>query len=231
VDGNYYAGMGVSPSSIQGVSAQIEWFNTSLCIQDPDTPDWSWSLSWIGLIGPDDPNQDGFDIFQGGFGKCVPSGVGSCPGNAGISYHWWFWEYEAGACGNAQNSTFRKANKGNASAGTYLYKIDHRPASSRYSFSIDGTDQTFITESTVSTCWGGVSGAQIMNEMLDYRDQDAGTVGNHQEFSAVKYQNGSGFHSVNWAPGSCDANSQPSNWACNTSAASDRITTWDFRAP
>jgi hypothetical protein len=233
---NLYAGDNWVAGGLRGVQARIEWFNTQLCIQD-ETPDDSWSLSWVGIVGPNSPTADGFDIFQGGFARCATSGTAhSCPYNGGVSYHWWFWEYEAGPCGLAANSGFRKANKGNAGPGTYTYRIDYRPGVSppRYSFQINGADQTWISTTTVSTCWGGVSEAQLLNEMLDEGDQNGGTVADHQEYSQAKWEDVSEvIRTITWPLGTpCDANSQPSAWTCNISGSTQGLfVTWDRRAP
>lgn len=224
---NKFVGRGLGSTNIRGARATVEWFDESLCRQpnvfqpEQDT----WSLSWVAIVG------NGNEIFQVGFAKCPPSGF--CPYNNGISFHFWFWEYPAGACGAAADSGFRKANKGDVTGGAHVYSIDYRPAASRYSASIDGTDQTWIPTSTPSTCWGGIVGAQYMNEMLDLGDQNGGTLSDHQEMTIVGWQDASqNWHVANIGPpGSCPTNSNPSAWTCNIASNSNTIVSWDRRAP
>lgn len=227
---NLFVGDAMGSTSLRGAQSTVEWFNDQLCLQG-ETFDYSWSLAWVGIVGVHDQTND---IFQGGFARCSSvGGALSCPFNGGVSYHFWFWQYGDGACGPLANSGFRKANKGNASAGNYNYKIDYRPSASRYTFVIDGTDQTFIPTSTPSTCWGGIRGAQWFNEMLDTGDQNGGTVANHQTYSGSKWQDGSSvWHTAAWPTSTpCPVNSYPTAWRCNNTASAGQFLDWDSRAP
>jgi hypothetical protein len=227
---NKFAGDGIGSTNIRGARSTIEWFDESLCRQGTQHT-YSWSLSWVGILGA------GQNIFQGGFAKCANIEAGlSCPYNGGVSYHWWFWEYQdSPACGPYANSGFRKANKGNAGgAAAYDYEIDYRPNVSppRYTFEIDGVDQTWISTSIPNTCWGGVTGVQYMNEMLDYGDQNGGTVSNHQEHSSTMWQDASrNWHVSNLGSSPCSANSYPAWCSCNIGSGNDTIVSWDRRAP
>lgn len=237
VDGyhNMYAGMGVSPTGLIGASAQVRWYDTSLCNQGP-TPDYSWSLSWVALVGVSTQ-----DIFQVGFGKCanVPttSTSSSCPYNSGVSYHWYYYQRAGGGpCGAEFNTTFQKAPKGNASAGTYTYAIQQKSDTSGTYFAatIDGQEQTRRSTSDLNVCWqGGITGAQYMNEMLDAGDQNGGTVSSHQPFSAITYQSSTGWHNTSWTLlRNCDANSDPTDWSCVVSSTShNTFYNYDRRAP
>jgi hypothetical protein len=227
---NLFVGDTLGPSGLKGAQTTIEWFNDQLCAQR-ERFDFSWSLAWVAIVGVHDLT---YDIFQGGFARCASLGMPySCPYNNGVSYHFWWWSYGDGACGSAFNSTFRKANKGNASAGMYNYKIDYRPAAGRYSFVIDGTDQTFIPTSTPTTCWGGIRRAQWFNEMLDNGDQSGGTIANHQTYNRSKWQDSSAnWHTVSWPTSTpCPVNVNPTAWKCNNTAIVGQFLDWDARAP
>ncbi len=233
---NKFAGMGVYPAGLQGVQAKIEWFQTNGCRPVGGTSDWSWSLSWISIVG----RTNVFDIYQGGFAWCPfvsPLNL-SCPNNNGISYYFYEYGYGDGACGPGFSSGFIKALKGNAPQGSdpygNVYKIEHNSATNRYVFSIDGVDQKHLDQSVPLTCWGGVTGTQIMNEMLDQGDQNAGTVSNPQSYSAIQYQNSSGgWQNISWTLGrACDANSNPAAWTCNVSSGTHNVFyEKDLRAP
>lgn len=228
--------MGLSPTGLKGVAAKIEYSNPDLCVQGGQE-DYSWSLSWVGIVGPGVG-----DIYQGGIAKCqfVPAFAGhSCPYNSGISYFWYYWGYGDGACGMHADSGFRKALKGNAPQGSDPYgnvhRIEYNSVTSRFVYSIDGVNQKLLDASIPLTCWaGGIRGAQLMNEMLDNGDHNGGTVSNPQSFSASQYQNSSGgWQNISWTLGRpCDANSYPASWTCNVSTVTSNVFyEQDLRAP
>jgi hypothetical protein len=230
---NLFAGNARFAGGLRGVYAEIEWFNTHLCVQTGD-PEWSWSMSWVSLDGPNSDQVAGVSIFQGGFTKCAPAGTGSCPFNGGVSYHWFYYGREEGQCGAAYNSTIRKAPKGNAGPGVYDYEVSKAPDGD-YHFYINEVSQYAKAGYTIDDCWGGVGvvGVEWQNEMLDPNDQNGGTVSNHQQFFAVQYKDGSGWHSANRPLGSlCDANSNPASWHCGWGSTSGTFfNEWDERAP
>jgi hypothetical protein len=82
-------------------------------------------------------------------------------------------------------------------------------------------------------CWGGVESAAFTNEMLDQRDQNAGTVSNHQSFSGIQTQYSGGWHNVSWALGrACDFNDEPTYWSCGVSSTNHNVFyNYDRRAP
>lgn len=98
-----------------------------------------------------------------------------------------------------------KAPLGNASAGTYVYKIDKRSVGGLlyYRFSINGADQFHLDASKPDHCWGdggdiGPTGAEFQNEMLNVNDYNNGTTAVHQSFSGIQYQSAIGWHNVSW---------------------------------
>ena len=232
-NGNQFVGNTRFSLGIRGVSADIEWFNSSLCTQTgPSQP--SWSLSWVALdSGGDDPDVPGVDIYQGGFAKCAVPGAPSCAWNSGISYHWYYYGRQEGVCGPFVSSGVIKAPKGNAGPGRYTYDISKQTSGS-YRFSIDGDAQYSKADWTLETCWlGGIERANWLNEMLDPNDQNGGTVAIHQVFDNLQYLNSSGWHDhTRPTSSSCQYNDQPVNWRCNFGSRNgNQFYSWDMRVP
>lgn len=224
---NKFLGNGRAGTAIIGVYSEIQYINKGLCVQAFGSPVHSWSLSWVSLDGR--PAAVGLNIFQGGYAKCPPSSVGSCPYNNGASYTWVYYAHEQGACGLAFNTGFVKI--ANATSGTHFFQISK--VGSQYNYYIDEQLKYHRSVSDISTCWSGVTGAEWQNEMLNNGDQGGGPPSDHQEFGANQYQNGSGWHPANRTLGDyCDANSYPTDWHCRTSTVDANLfRSWDDRAP
>lgn len=77
------------------------------------------------------------------------------------------------SAGRLRIPAFKKAPKGNAGPGTLDYRIE-KSTDYYYAF-IAGVAQHNRHEDNLEVCWpGGVTGAQWMNEMLDWNDANAG---------------------------------------------------------
>lgn len=228
---NMFLGNGKSGSGLIGVYSEIEFIERSLCLQGPPgTPRWnSWALSWVSLDGPQTNETPGIDIFQGGYAKCPVTSVGSCPYNNGVSYTWYYYAHEQGACGAAFNTGIVKV--ANVSSGTHFFQVSK--VGGQYNFYIDETLKYHRSLADIETCWPGVSGMEWQNEMLNPGDQGGGPLSNHQNFGANQYQNGTGWHPANRTLSAyCDANSYPSAWHCRTSSTDQNLfRSWDDRAP
>jgi hypothetical protein len=231
---NHFAGMGRDVTDITGAQADIQWVNPSLCVQG-GSPQNSWSMSWVAVVG-DTPGGDlGISIYQGGFTKCA-NVSGSCPYNGGASYYWYFFARPRDVgCGAPYNSGVIKV-KGNARSVQLNYKVAYVviDGSPKWAFWIDHVRYNTRPASDLETCWpGGPNGIQVMNEMLDNNDQNGGTVGDHEDFDLVQYKTSTGWHGMNWTLGrACDANSYPTHWDCIVSSVNnDTFKNWDDRAP
>lgn len=192
---NKFLGNGKSGSGLIGVYSEIEYINKGLCVQGSSIIG-SWSLSWVSLDGPQ-PNVPGVNIFQGGYAKCPPASVGSCPYNLGNTYSWVYYGRKQGACGVAFNTGFVKI--GNVSSGTHFFQISK--VGSQYNFYVDQVLKYHRSLADIETCWPGVTGMEWQNEMLNDGDQGGGPVSNHQNFDANQYQNATGWHPANRALG------------------------------
>src|SRR5215213_9127990 len=66
---NKFLGNGRSSTAMIGAYTEIKYVNKSLCQQSPTVQKYkSWSLSWVSLEGPVDPDPlDGINIYQGGY--------------------------------------------------------------------------------------------------------------------------------------------------------------------
>ncbi len=224
--GNKFLGDGHASAGLKGVYAEIEYFNESLCVQGA-TKVGSWSLSWVSLDGPQ-TGADGVNIFQGGYAKCPPPIVGSCPWNNGVTYYWYFYQHETGACGLVGGSpTIMKI--ANAGSGLHFFQISK--VGSNYNFYIDEVFKYGRPASDIDTCWPGVTAVEYQDEMLNNGDQGGGTVSNHQLFGNIQYQDASGWHLEYQTPGSACANSNPTNWRCNWDYTGHNFYPWDNRAP
>lgn len=229
---NLFVGEYQPSSSLRGVYSEIEFFNEQLCVQGA-TPDYSWSLSWVSLEGPNSDSIPGVSIYQGGYAKCPPPEVGSCPWNGGASYYWYFFGWEEGPCGDAFNTGMVKAPKGNATAGIHDFQISK--VGSNYYYWIDEVVQGSRPAWNLDECWGGTGPrlAEWTNEMLDQGDQNGGTVANHQSFANNQYQDATGWRRLNLPKlNPCRNNAQPSVWACYIATnRNDWFYSWDRRAP
>lgn len=223
---NKFLGNGYSASGLKGVYSEIEYIDKKLCIQGTPRVN-SWSLSWVSIDGPQSLSTPGIDIYQGGYADCPFTGT--CPFNNGVSYIWYFYGHEQGACGLPFNSGVIKLQ--NATSGIHDFQISKVGA--RYNFYYDEVDINHISQADVETCWPGVAAVEWQNEMLNNADQGGGGLANRQDFRVNQYQNGTGWHPMNRTLGSlCDANSYPSHWHCRTSSTiSNNFTSWDDRFP
>lgn len=226
---NRFLGMGRSDPQIIGVRAEIEYNNPHLCTQIPGDTKGSWSLSWVSVDGRDAP--DGLNIFQGGYAKCPPPDVGSCPGNGGVPYYWWYYGHETGPCGMATSTGF--VDVGDASTGAHLFKIVRETFEdgTYYTFRIDGLLKKALQSWKVSLCWNGegVQAAEWQNEMLSGGDSPGGTPADRERWRDSAYRDSSGWHDINRTVGSgCDANSYPVYWRCEVvdQDGTDRSNTW-----
>jgi hypothetical protein len=222
-------GNGKSAGGLIGIYSEITYVNENLCVQGPDPLVGSWSLSWVSLDGPQDDATPGIDIFQGGYAKCPDPFVGSCPWNSGVTYYWVSYGHEQGACGAAFNTGFIKI--ANAATGVHSFQVSR--VGTQYNFYIDEVLKYHRSLADIDTCWPGASQIEWQNEMLNNGDQGAGTVSKHLMFDNNQYQNSTGWHPQNRTLNTpCDANSNPTDWACNNSGTfADRFNAWDRRAP
>jgi hypothetical protein len=214
-----------------GVYSEIQFFEKSLCIQGPPgTPRYhSWALSWVSLDGPQSSSTPGIDIFQGGYAKCPPSSVGSCPYNNGVSYTWYYYAHEEGPCGLAFNTGIKKL--ANVTSGTHFFQVSR--VGTKYNFYVDEVLKYSRPRADIETCWPGVAAVEWQNEMLNKGDQGGGPLSNYQDFGENQYQNSTGWHAANRTlNAACDANSYPAHWHCKTTGTEqDRFKSWDDRAP
>lgn len=227
---NLFVGETHSVSNLKGVYAEIEYFNEKLCVQGA-SPDPSWSLSWVSLDGQNSDSVPGLAIYQGGYAKCPPPSVGTCPWNSGAPYYWYFYGREQGVCGAAFNTGIVKAPKGNATSGIHEFQISE--VSSTYYFWIDHVVQNSRPQSDIDTCWGRIPLVEWENEMADPGDQNGGTVSNHQSYGNTQFQDNAGWHAHSLSLGQpCQNNAQPSVWRCFVASnVGDYFYSWDTRAP
>ena len=226
---NLFLGNAKSASGLIGVYSEIEYINKGLCVQEFGRPTHSWALSWVSLEGPQDDQTPGIDIFQGGYAKCPPSSVGSCPYNNGATYTWVYYAHEEGACGLAFNTGFVKI--ANATSGIHFFQVSK--VGSQYNFYVDEVLKYHRSLADIQTCWPGVTREEWQNEMLNIGDQGGGPVSNLPNFDANQYQNATGWHAANRTLRSaCDYNYYAAHWRCLTDdATANQFRSEDDRAP
>jgi hypothetical protein len=217
-----------------GAYTEIKYVNKSLCQQSPTVQKYkSWSLSWVSLEGPVDPDPlNGINIYQGGYAKCPDpvASLPSCPYNGGVSYVWYYYAHHAStACGMPFSTGIVKI--ANATTGTHFFQVSK--VGTQANFYVDEVLKNHRPWTDISTCWSGVAAAEWQNEMLNIGDQGGGPLSDHQDFGNNQYQTSTGWHPFNLPLSSdCPGNSYPAHWICKTSSnQADRFRSWDDRAP
>jgi hypothetical protein len=125
---NKFLGNGKAATGLIGVYSEIQYAFKGLCVQTPGSEVHSWSLSWVSLDGYQ--SSPGVSIFQGGYARCPPPVVGSCPWNNGTTYYLVYYGYHQGNCGLAFNTGIIKI--ANATSGTHFFQISK--VGSQYNF-------------------------------------------------------------------------------------------------
>lgn len=181
-----------------GVRALIEYNNPSLC-RDPAPGDGeTFSSSWVGLVR----NVHPYNIYQVGLDKC--QNRAGCP--TGV-YYFWAYGRQQGACGQALAPV--PHDVGSANSNSYWYQIIKIGA--YFHARIAGVTKDTKVFSSLDTCWGGISGWQILEEVGDPGDE-AGSQGTDTRFhSQITWRDSSDAeHALNRPFGSpCDVEDLP----------------------
>jgi hypothetical protein len=101
-----------------------------------------------------------------------------------------------------------------------------------YFAKINGATQVDIESGSLETCWGGVTRAEIFNEVFDPGDQSGGPNSNRQNFENPLWHNGTAWQAITRPAGAnCDVielGTMRCQWAADGSA---KWWSWDTRFP
>jgi hypothetical protein len=163
----WFEGLAEDHLNNHGVRALIEYNNPALCLNPAPGDGETFSASWVGLVKTTHP----YNIYQVGLDKC--QNRPGCP--AGV-YYFWAYGRQQGACAMMLPLP---NNVGAANANSYWYQIIKIGA--YFHARIAGVTKDTKLFSSLDTCWGGISGWQILDEVGDPGDE-AGSQGADTRF-------------------------------------------------
>lgn len=234
-----FAGMVEGPVRMTGARGKIEFANPVLCTR-PAAGEPVFSSVWVAVVGSDQNDRYGYNIFQVGIDKCSNGDASGCPpGQDNVPYYFYAYGRMSGPnCAAEVPPIPQKARLGNAYDASYWYAV--RKSGTDYVASIAGIEQYRKNAFYLESCWtsepqadDGVDGAQYMNEVQDPNTQSGGSVSDSQFISSATWYDANGTSHSLWRPYSqlCDVHHLSTQRCKVASNLHDSWYSWDSRQP
>lgn len=226
----YFQGTVENRASTKGGQAKIAYVNESVCTPVP-SGQGAFSSYWVAVVGYDSGDPDGLNIYQIGVDKCRAA---ACPSGNPSNTPYYFYAYgrmDSASCGPAIGPAPVEVSGTPSGLRTYTIVRESAPNGYFYYARIDTATKNFRIEASLSSCWNGVDGVQILNETFYSGTQVGGPTSNYQDFQSPKWFNGNAWSTISRPAGTtCDVPPPTSNQRCKWSTVTPNTwKSWDER--
>lgn len=226
---SYFMGTIEDHGATRGAEAKIDYVNESLCTGIDGAHPGTFSSYWVSVVGysPLDVNAD--DIYQIGVDECKGTSCGPTSPSGTPYYFWAYGHHASSQCGPEVGPIPHLISGTPSGLRTYTVVPEDGPSGTLTHLNIDGVSKWFQPESTLTSCWAGIGGVQIMNESFDTGTQAGGPTSNYQDFQNPKWYDGS-WHTISRAPSTtCDVPPSMSRGCVWSTVTPNTWKSWDTR--